>query len=312
MKLKGLLKESPDTIYAKVEDFDTGKVYNIWDLDKTVEIEWSDYRFEPYPFGYYEGKFLMEPQPGGTHYQLGEEFFPNDDVDRFNMDLAGRIFRKPQIISFWRYPKNIFELRRVIKDIEKVLGQKIWGKGWKIEIINENEEENILIPLETYDGKIYSKKRHKDQDQDHAISPLLKKKKGPTYDKQDKLKMEPAKWHHYKHKNIAESMKHSELRKLIREEIVKELMTGERDWQTYRRDEWDIDLIKNLYEEYFGIKLDQVYSHKNKVWLVYKEDIRRILSRYGATHHQGQNVLKNIYSILINNGYELVGGNHGY
>ncbi len=214
MKIKHLL-ESPDTIEAKHPT--KGRLELSWREDDAI------------PFGYYNDKFLFDGQ-GGTHYELGASY--NLRIGRSDMNNHGRIWLDHKIISFWDYPKNIFRLKGVVRDLEEGLSEykfessdaKIWDNGWFIEIIDKEKMRSytdsgssVLIPLEEYEGPNTSDYKHSDEDKDHNISPLLKKKKKVPYDKHDKLKMEPAKWDFYKKKNVAE------LKTLIREIIREEL-----------------------------------------------------------------------------------------
>ncbi len=54
--------------------------------------------------------------------------------------LSGRLFIDSNMITFWTFPKDNKELKRVADDIKKHHGIDIWNDEWKIEII-ENVDD---------------------------------------------------------------------------------------------------------------------------------------------------------------------------
>jgi hypothetical protein len=136
--------------------------------------------------------------------------------ERESFKLHGRLWDDKKIISFWGYPKNSFELKKVISLLEQKLNKKMWNQGWIIDIYDRNEGVYHQVPLEKYDEGLYGVDV-KGQEQDHVKSPLLKKQKGPTYDKWDKVRQEPAKVNFYKNKNLAENKKQILKKKFLKE-----------------------------------------------------------------------------------------------
>jgi len=110
------------------------------------------------PFGYLFDKMMV----GGR----------NDFV------FPGRMWVRKKIISFWKYPPK-GKFKKLIKDLEKESGVKIWSKGWQVEIypgkkqIDNSNNKSVLVPLEKYNGS----KLPPGGDIDHVKSPMLKKKK---------------------------------------------------------------------------------------------------------------------------------------
>ena len=163
---------------------------NIIFLDK--KINWNN--VTSFPFGYNDDVFIFGDE-GETH----EDIHPNDYLDGEDMWgrsllYCGRVFYDYKVLTFWRFPENINVLKKIVKDIEIELDEMIWGKGWKIEIIKNVEDEDQkklklfrwgnfynpsenteIIPLEEYKG---SKERDKkEMNIQHIVSPLKKKTK---------------------------------------------------------------------------------------------------------------------------------------
>jgi hypothetical protein len=96
---------------------------------------------------------------------LAKKILKTEEFDAWKIlkyfKYPGRLWGDQKIISFWRYPKNVEELKNTIKQIEDESNLKIWDNGWKIEIIDYDEDEidngeykkqfsGRLIPIEEY------------------------------------------------------------------------------------------------------------------------------------------------------------------
>lgn len=152
--------------------------------DKLVDIEW--FYSTTWCFSYYDGVFVINENT--THDELfdeylndsGMEYEKKEELNTFYKkrwgrgELSGRLFVEEKVITFWYFPKNGEELKKLIYDIEREVNFKIWNKGWKVEIckddeINEGdwgswspeEEKNTTyVPVEEYLG---SKERKEDE-----------------------------------------------------------------------------------------------------------------------------------------------------
>ncbi len=74
-----------------------------------------------------------------------------------------------------------------------------------------------------------------------------------------------------------------------------EHFTGVRNWKTYRENEWNYEIIKELYEDMFGLDLDK---H------IYLGDIKDLIMKYATTHQQGIESI--IAKILIDNNHIII------
>ena len=162
---------------------------------RTKQLSWRI----GYGFGYENGKFYLT---GGTHSDVGS--------DRNSSKYPGRIWPDAKVISFWKYPAPS-RIKKVIKDLERELElrdfkPKIWDDPkWKIEVIVTSKPRNksgkydgdygsgdypgdlkwnrSAIISEFIHPKEYAQRsniqqRDKEEiEQEHEISPLLKKKR---------------------------------------------------------------------------------------------------------------------------------------
>jgi len=123
------LFESPDYI---VVDGVIGRngTKDVWFCDTPA------YAFGYDQFGLVKGGQFQISKKGETHDRA--------HISR-GTPYSGRIYTTYKIITFWRFPKNNEELKKVIEDLEKALKIKIWDDPeYKIEIIkNDNEDEKL-------------------------------------------------------------------------------------------------------------------------------------------------------------------------
>jgi len=173
-------------------------------------IEWWESRND-YAFAYYHNKKDLNIEFHGVHSQMYDNLFgsikiPNrikDDYRAINdyratiyrTPLSGRLFKDWKIITFWLFPKNQEELKKVIKDLESQLNIIIWDDPeYKIEINTENrndedwgddnpsEDYSIKqIPLKDY--KKSAPRSKKDLSTQHILSPLQKSKRTVYHNK---------------------------------------------------------------------------------------------------------------------------------
>jgi hypothetical protein len=141
---------------------------------------------------------------GDDHNDIKHRIKKNHRIDntefRNRTKFTGRIWMGSKVISFWDYPRDKNEFTTIIKEIEKGTGEKILDNNYRVEVFDKHQQPTI-ISVEDYTGEVYNPDYI-----EHTRSPLLKKKRNdpPPYDKYDKLKTEPARWRHYKDKNVAE------------------------------------------------------------------------------------------------------------
>lgn len=174
IKLKNIIKESPDSLNARFGD-------------DYVTYIWPDY--SSYAFGYYSGKFYIEAEK--THGSLGAFNKKGDEVYRENFTYPGRIWPTKKIISFWKYPKNRKMLDRVFVDINKNTELNINPNEWYIDVMLDSNSKKtikkiiskggiynysklvdadaVLIPVKDYDGSMDN-----NMNIQHMISPIVK------------------------------------------------------------------------------------------------------------------------------------------
>jgi hypothetical protein len=195
------------------------KSYKLFESPNGITIDgkyipW--FRGNNYTFGYYYNKiFIVRGEE--THHDLyykalnyyREKLPDNVDKDDFEDDfkqqdglsrinkrskLSGRLFIKRKIITFWNFPKNNDELKKVVRDIEENTDLEIWDDpDYKIEVIKSaigdgiyipinkdngwfmKEEENLkFIPLKSYNGsEEFSEEEMKKR---HVMNPIEKNK----------------------------------------------------------------------------------------------------------------------------------------
>ena len=127
------LEESPDRIYFPDGPPHYGK-----------ELDWG-YGDNDFAFGYDRDTYeLYISKPGSTHSSMVD--IDNKvimDVDRANLDYAGRIWTKDRIISFWEFPPTHM-IKEVLSDLEDRLKIKILGvPDWKIETLEDMVDQDI-------------------------------------------------------------------------------------------------------------------------------------------------------------------------
>ena len=151
--------ESPDAVY----DYLNNTEHNYEDNDA-------------YPFFYYQGNILLSDTPGIAHYDIKNR----NDVDRED-SYDGRIWLDGKLLSFWKYPKNSSDMKKVADKLSDEFYDKfnmridIW-RDFNIE--TEEDEENrevnddYIIPVKYFAG---SANQPEDEYQKHILSPAQKK-----------------------------------------------------------------------------------------------------------------------------------------
>jgi len=144
------IKETPDYIYNRNTEW---------------EMEWSD--DDARPFQYLTNDLFSGEKSGEFH--LGNYGDNHPDMFPSGGLYSGRIWDDPskQIISFWDYPPNKEEFKKIIDQLERKTGHKIWNKDWKIEVLVDkninrwdieagddmtSDLESIIIPVVDYTG----------------------------------------------------------------------------------------------------------------------------------------------------------------
>ena len=172
---------------------------NVITLSKNNYVGWDDSP-DRYVFSYYNGDFYCLKDD--THYSLLMQY-KDDNIDKKESDfeiyelangrgeMSGRLFEDEKIITFWKFPKDQEEMRKLVQDLEKCTKLKIWNNDYLVEILiddsgdiripksyyrkNEDEDEVFFIPVEQYNG---SKTRNALDVQmiKHEMSPIEKEK----------------------------------------------------------------------------------------------------------------------------------------
>lgn len=177
-----LVKESPDEIYGMDPKYHYFKKLVGWHMNLT------------FAFGVYDGKMLVSRMKG-SHYDILKGTKDNIDSGfeaRTKFKFPGRIWLWQKYISFWTYPKNNVEMKKVIREIEQAFHEihnenvNIWDDKEYMVDINEgtnptdpnawdayNEKSAKLIPLQEYTGSADASEE--DMKKDHTLSPMYKK-----------------------------------------------------------------------------------------------------------------------------------------
>lgn len=199
--MKDLLSENPDRVDISDEFAKNHGVHR-------KSLEWNDE--DSYVFGYVGNEiFIMRK---GNHLEISYEL-DRSDWDRLAnaigyddyMDIptgmlpnsrndykyAGRLWAKPQVISFWDYPPK-GKLNKIISDLNKHLNFKI-TKDWYIEVVDKggkydapetttsglwkqwktDKKDVKLVQISDYMGS----EKQKGKGVQHVVSPMLKKKR---------------------------------------------------------------------------------------------------------------------------------------
>lgn len=83
------------------------------------------------------------------------------------------------------------------------------------------------------------------------------------------------------------------------EEFVNEEIVAPRNYKTYRENEWNYDLILKLFDDLYG------YDEESSNKITNIDTLNSIVKHYGATFHQGDNVVNKIIKILKSNGWSI-------
>lgn len=194
-EIKTSIEENPDTLRR----------------DDSYDLRWEDDDAVVFGVARVNNKFYVEKD--SMHSTMANNY--GIGHTRSSFYYAGRLWLNSKTMSFWDYPKEKEKLFDLIKKLEKELEIKIFNNGWLIEVYeNTPERKPILIPIEKYTGE-YHNPPQEEFDQDHIVSPLLKKKKIPPYNKYSKYKVTPAEYRFYKEKNVAEEIIKEEINRLI-------------------------------------------------------------------------------------------------
>lgn len=183
-----LVKESPDEIFGM------DKRYNYFKKMADFSAHLT------HAFGYFDGIMRVSKEQG-THPGILTKITGEDIEadDRVKFKYPGRVWLGHKYISFWLYPKNNKELKKVVNDLESALS-KLYNKSvviWEddeyqidVNIIDDpkdnfgqnpegdwgtyNEKSSQLIPLKDFNGSANASEE--DMKKPHLESPLNKSK----------------------------------------------------------------------------------------------------------------------------------------
>ena len=114
---------------------------------KPVNISWE----EGVAFSYYNDEYVSSYYD--THSNLFHEWIEqNPDVlsddkkdDYYNKngrgECAGRYFTNIKLITFWRFPKDNDEMKKLADDIWREEKLNIWRDEWKVEVLIDEEQD---------------------------------------------------------------------------------------------------------------------------------------------------------------------------
>ena len=189
--------------------------------DTNEKINHLSYNEGPRPFGYYNDKLLFGDYgddhgkiPGTREIRLDRQEKENKwFTSREIAGISGRLWEKPKIISFWKYPSKE-EFPKVIKEIGNAIGQPDMydNPEWRVEVIvkrikdewrlsrddfidwHNDEVEVKFVTFKEYVGS--NKRSSKEIGTDHIKSPIEKKKENigswgsghPKYKEKEKEK----------------------------------------------------------------------------------------------------------------------------
>ena len=190
------LFESPDSVIINKnlgwQDKIRGKGYLSWEDRDCISFGYyNNDKMSVIDKEYIKGDIFVGSK-SVTHSEMVEEYTGqylsyNDENPRTHLKYAGRLWMNSKVISFWDYPDNYIELRKVLDDIEKELNRKeqinlIIDDSWLIEVIMVDGDQiinkykywgdseisgdgryidnSILIPISNYKG---SSKRSDDE-----------------------------------------------------------------------------------------------------------------------------------------------------
>jgi hypothetical protein len=157
MKSNILIQESPDLVEYQNEYYDS-------------------YEKDAIGFGWLENQLLT----GHTrHFEMKKGYRRKD------YQYPGRLWTDAKIISFWDYPSNKTEMKKLIEELEAKIGIPIWeDEAWLLEIEDSYvegdekryEDDYYFIPLKNYEKPFipYSEER---RNRNHTMSPLEKEKR---------------------------------------------------------------------------------------------------------------------------------------
>jgi len=96
-------------------------------------------------------------------------YYEPPELERYDFEYPGRLWKGLKIISFWSYPKTKQVLKKIAKDIKKQTGINILSDGWQIETLND-----VFIDIHDFHKETETKVTNKNIQ--HHIPPLKRKK----------------------------------------------------------------------------------------------------------------------------------------
>lgn len=167
----------------------------IFDPKTKEKKRWSEKKGDKYVFSYYPTKIKMKNEDeykffirkNGDHHIL--QTINSDEIDylvdpQARGKLSGRIFFNEKIITFWDFPKDQQELKKVANDIKYEYDIDIYEGNWLVEILahkdvewdvwgTPNENDSVFVSVEKYNGSI--KRSDRELSTPHLMSDKEKK-----------------------------------------------------------------------------------------------------------------------------------------
>jgi len=112
------------------------------------DVEWNDEG--NYAFVYsMKDDIIYISEEGENHSQIYSNN-PNLKLSKNQLtDISGRVWSDVNVISFWEFPKDFGELKKIVVRIEKKLDLEILNKSdWRVEVYFD--DDSILIPIKDY------------------------------------------------------------------------------------------------------------------------------------------------------------------
>lgn len=153
------IKESPDIVYYNggshlYRDNDAitfGYFDNVLYTSEDIDPNYTEVLkpYTHYDLGTWIAKLIFDEEiPEPKNYDPDEEYY----IDREDFKLAGRLWTRSKIISFWEYPKTAAELDKVIKDLNKKIPGLNLNDDWKIDLGVEKDRlsSSKVEPISSY------------------------------------------------------------------------------------------------------------------------------------------------------------------
>lgn len=150
-----------------------------------------------YAFGYLKDKFVIAPGKNAMHRDI-------PGAARRDFKYPGRVWPDLRVMSFWEYPPNKEEFKKLVDDLNRLLDINIWKEtGWRVEIVknrktgkvedgnfdfNDGMVQGAWIQMSQKKAALVSVKNYRgsedrpegEKNKEHTVSPLLKTSQNVT------------------------------------------------------------------------------------------------------------------------------------